>query len=186
MNAGVHVELGRAGLAASRFEPICELYGEVFSKPPFDGGAEDLAHQRERLVRLMANPAFGITVAGAGGELVGFAYGAPLRPDTKWWDGFLVPVPEDVTKEWERRTFALIDMAVAGSWRRRGVGRRLLDVLLGSRSEQRATLAVRPTATGTQAFYRRLGWQYVGRLPGAPGEPSPFFDIYVVPLGDRP
>jgi len=29
MNQDAHVELGRVGLAASRFEPKCELHGEV-------------------------------------------------------------------------------------------------------------------------------------------------------------
>jgi len=54
--------------------------------------------------------------------------------------------------------------------------------LLASRSEERATLAVQPSAEESHAFYERLGWRYVGRLPGIEGESAPFFDIYWLPL----
>jgi len=73
---------------------------------------------------------------------------------------------------------AVIDLAVRRDWRRRGVGRRLLATLLDSRTEERATLSVQPLAEESQAFYRRLGWQCVGRVIGVEGETAPFYDIY--------
>ncbi len=112
----------------------------------------------------------------------GSAYGRPLAEDTKWWDNFLEPVPVEVTSERSGRTFAVIDFGVAGSYRGRGLGRRLLDALLAGRSEERATLAVEPEADASQGIYQHLGWQVVGRLEGAPGDTAPYFDIYVLPL----
>jgi ribosomal protein S18 acetylase RimI-like enzyme len=88
-------------------------------------------------------------------------------------------VPAEVTREWSGRTFAVIDLAVELSARQQGIGRRLLDTLLDSRPEQRATLAVQPQAEGSHAFYRAVGgWHLVGRQD-TPALVSPQFDIYI-------
>ncbi|MEU2176843.1 GNAT family N-acetyltransferase, partial [Nocardia sp. NPDC019219] len=99
--------------------------------------------------------------------------------ERRQWDGFQQPVSPDVTREWPGRTFAVIDLAVQKSARRLGIGRRLLDTLLDSRSEQRATLAVQPQAEDTHAFYRAIGgWHLVGRQD-TPASVSPEFDVYI-------
>jgi len=179
------VELGSASVAYELVDPICDLYDEVFSAPPFHWELEESANHRARLLRLLADPSFGVALARAGARLVGFAYGYALRPGGRWWSGFSEPLPAGLAQEWEGRTFVLFDFAVAAPCRGRGVGRRLLDTLLGSRREERATLAVQPAAVQTQAVYRHLGWQKVGRVEAGPDSAAPFFDIYVLPL-DRP
>ncbi|AHH20545.1 hypothetical protein NONO_c57670 [Nocardia nova SH22a] len=58
-------------------------------------------------------------------------------------------------------------------------------MLLGSRSEERATLAVQPQAAETHAFYAAVGgWVLLGRqhVPGF-GYTNDWFDIYVEDLG---
>jgi ribosomal protein S18 acetylase RimI-like enzyme len=176
------------GRAASErlFEPICALYDQVFSQPPFRWTDEESQHHRKLLSDLMEEPTFGIASAEAGGRLAGFGYGYQLRPDTRWWQNFLEPVPDELAREWPGRTFALIDLAVDQAWRGQGLGRKLTEMLLGSRAEQRATLSVQPTAVDTQAFYVHLGWHKVGRKKMPPGVVSPFFDIYVVELEPQP
>ena len=129
--------------------------------------------------RLTNNTTLGIVTAQAENELIGFAYGYTLKPDTHWWDGFITPVPEEVTKEWEGRTFALIDFVVAEDWRGHGVGRRLHDTLLSTRSETRATLAVEPVAHEARAIYERWGWRVAGRLRGPATDFAPEFGIMV-------
>jgi ribosomal protein S18 acetylase RimI-like enzyme len=183
----VTLTLGDGQRAAELLDPICALYDAVFSQPPFHWTARHSEQHRERLEQLLSNSTFGLTTAQAGaGELVGFAYGVALRPDTRWWQGSTEPLPRELTEEWPGRTFALIDLAVAIKWRRHGIGRGLLDLLLGSQREQRATLSVQPAAAETKAFYERLGWQLVGRVAGAPGESSPWYDLYVLPLQFKP
>jgi ribosomal protein S18 acetylase RimI-like enzyme len=176
---------GRAD-AQRLFEPICTLYDQVFSQPPFRWTNDESQHHRKLLSSLMEEPSFGIATADADRQLVGFAYGYQLPPDTKWWQNFLEPVPDDLAQEWPGRTFALIDLAVDQAWRGQGLGRELTEALLGSRAEQRATLSVQPTAADTQAFYVHLGWRKVGRKKMAPGAVSPFFDVYVVELRPQP
>ncbi|WP_051180251.1 GNAT family N-acetyltransferase [Nocardia concava] len=163
----------------SLVDPICDLYDEAFSVPPFVWPADESTHHRRLLERLIADPTFGLSIAEVDGGLVGFAYGYRLGPNTNWWNGFQNPVPDDLSKERPGRTFAVIDLAVQQEWRRQGIGRGVLDLLLKSRSEERATLAVQPQAIASHNFYEAIGgWQYVGRQD-TPGYVSPEFDIYV-------
>lgn len=178
----VQLTRGTTALGQQHFDAICDLYDEVFAEPPMHWSPDQSADHQETLRRLMASPGFGLVLAHAGDELVGFAYGRTLAMDTKWWDNFLEPVPAEVTTERPDRTFAVIDFGVQRSWRGQGLGRRLLDTLLADRPEERATLAVEPAADNSQGFYRHLGWQLVGRLRGAEGDTAPFFDIYALPL----
>ncbi len=173
------VRLGTAEDARHYFDAICELYDEAFSAPPFVWPETESQRHREMLNDMITKPGFGIALAESSDALVGFVYGTTLTTDTGWWEGFQQQVSPDVTREWPGRTFAVIDLAVQRSARRHGIGRRLLDILLDSRSEQRATLAVQPQAEDTQAFYRAIGgWHLVGRQD-TPAFVSPEFDIYI-------
>ncbi|WP_051027751.1 GNAT family N-acetyltransferase [Nocardia higoensis] len=178
----------RAGVWAA---PVCDLYDETFSVAPFVWPDGESARHKRMLERLALDPTFGIAAAwhpvlGGPDALVGFVYGIGLKPDTDWWSGFVKPVPDEVISECPGRTFAVIDLAVAVPWRRRGVGRRLMDVLLGSRTEERATLAVQPQAQISRDFYAGIGgWQLLGRQL-TPGYVSPEFDIYVRDLTATP
>ena len=172
--------------AAALLNPICLLYDTVFSQPPFRWTDDESEHHRQSLARLIENPTFSLVTAEATGELVGFAYGLALKPDTPWWSGMIEPLPDELTAEWNGRTFAIIDMAVREDYRKRGIGRTLLVALLASRSEQRATLTVQPVATDTKEFYDHLGWQRVGTTKAPAGAVSPFFDVYLLPLHTNP
>lgn len=179
MNDATAVRLGTADDARHHFDAICELYDEAFSVPPFVWPDIESQRHREMLSEMITEPGFGIALAECRDTLVGFVYGTTLTTATSWWDGFQQPVSPDVTREWPGRTFAVIDLAVQKSARRLGIGRRLLDTLLDSRSEQRATLAVQPQAEDTHAFYRAIGgWHLVGRQD-TPASVSPEFDVYI-------
>ncbi|SRR6266498_85836 len=178
----VVVSLSDHSAARSLFDPICQLYGEVFSAASHHWNEDRSREHRKRLTTLVADPSFGLTTAFVGSDLIGLAYGYQLPIKTQWWQGFLEPVPADLTTEREGRSFAVIDLAVRQAWRRQGIGRRLLTALLESRHEERATLAVQPEADAAHAFYRRLRWRYVGRVRGVEGESAPYFDIYWLPL----
>lgn len=187
MSSDIAVQLGSRATAEALFDPICNLYDQVFSRPPFRWTDEEAGHHRQLLAKLRNEPSFGIVTAQDSDQrLVGFGYGYMLRPDTGWWQNFLQPLPDELIKEWPGRTFALIDLAVAQQWRGHGLGRQLTETLLASRTEERATLSVQPTATDTQAFYVHLGWRKVGRAKMPPGVVSPFFDIYVIELNPQP
>ena len=72
-------------------------------------------------------------------------------------------------------------LAVRRPWRRRGIARRMHDLLLRDRPEERATLTARPDAYAAQAAYATWGWRKVAQktnpLPG-----DPVYDILIKPL----
>lgn len=181
----VTVQLSTATTVQLHLEDILQLYYETFSQPPYQWPEGEETAFRQRLPRLAADPTFGIATAQTDDNLIGFAYGCALRPNTTWWDGFVTPVAEEVTTEWEGKTFALIDFAVAEGWRGQGIGRRLHDTLLSSRHETRATLAMEPAAGEVRAVYEHWGWQVVGRLRGPATDFASEFDIMLRELPVR-
>ncbi|MEU1886112.1 GNAT family N-acetyltransferase [Micromonospora rifamycinica] len=119
-----------------------------------------------------------LVAAALNEELIGYVYGFPLAPDTRWWDGIEEPVPVGFTEEDGHRTFAICELLVRAQWRRQGVARALHDDLVRSRHEQRMTLLARPDNGPAQAAYRSWGWRTVTRLrPGWPD--APLFDVLV-------
>jgi len=179
VTADPHVEIGGAELARPLFNRICDLYDEVFSEPPSYWQEEESELHRGRLLRLLDDPTFGITAALDGDELIGFAYGFRVPPDTKRWTRLAAPVSVQVSAEWPGRTFMLFDYAVRRRYRGRGIGRRLHHRLLGSRPEERATLSVEPGAVESKKIYEHWGWHQVGQSVGQPGDSSPIFDVYL-------
>ncbi|MEU2089615.1 GNAT family N-acetyltransferase [Nocardia beijingensis] len=179
MNDAIAVRLGTTDDARQHFDAICELYDEVFSAAPYVWPDTESQRHRQMLTDMITRPGFGVALAKSHDALIGFVYGTTLTTDTGWWEGFQQQVPPEITQEWPGRTFAVIDLAVQESARRHGIGRRLLDMLLDSRPEQRATLAVQPQAEDAHAFYRAIGgWHLVGRQD-TPALVSPEFDVYV-------
>jgi hypothetical protein len=179
VTADLHVEIGGAELARPLLDPICTLYDEVFSAPPFFWREDESELHRERLLRLLDDPTFGVALTQDGGGLVGFAYGFRVPPNTTRWDGLIGAASPDLAAEWPGRTFLLFDYGVQASRRGYGIGRKLHDALLGSRGEERATLTVQPTAKDTKAIYEHWGWRQVGQVEGGPAAAAPVFDVYV-------
>ena len=175
----VSYAVGRADLVSPLIDRVCTLYDEVFSAPPFFWRDDESQLHRDRLGRLLRDESFGAATASAGVELVGFAYGFTVPATTTRWAGLREPVAPAVATEWPGRTFLLFDFAVHPSWRGRGVGRHLHDLLLGSRAEERATLTVQPTAEDTKRLYRRWGWRQVGQIDGDATAAAPVFDVFL-------
>ncbi|MCP2328444.1 ribosomal protein S18 acetylase RimI-like enzyme [Hamadaea flava] len=160
-------------------DAICDVYDEVFSAPPFFWRDDESDLHRDRLIGLFDDPSFGLAVAMEGDDLVGFAYGFTVPSDTQRWHRLVEQVDPEVAREWPGRTFMLFDYAVLAAHRGRGIGRRLHDVLLASRSEERATLTVQPTALETKRLYERWGWRTIGQIEGGPTAAAPLFDCYL-------
>jgi GNAT superfamily N-acetyltransferase len=113
-------------------------------------------------------------------DLVGYAYGFPLGPATRWWHGWIGDPPAGFTTEDGQRTWAVSEIMVREPWRRQGIARRLHDELLRDRPEERATLLVEPENGPAQAAYASWGWQHVGQLrPDWPD--APLYDVLVFP-----
>jgi ribosomal protein S18 acetylase RimI-like enzyme len=168
--------------AASHEDELMALRAEVYGET--SGDAEELAGDPEAARRFgvwRRQPGFVLAQARHGGYLVGYACGMPLRSSTSWWKELTTPLPAADVAEHPGRTFALTDLLVRAAWRRQGIGRSLIDLVLGGRPEERATLTVAPSATAAQRAFRNWGWRRVARTRAAvPGAPA--LDVLVMAL----
>jgi GNAT superfamily N-acetyltransferase len=154
--------------AADLEQLAADVYdGLAYSADPYgrEFGVRFRTHARQ--------PGFALAEGRSGGYLIGCAMGLPLRLSTSWWRGVTTPLADDVTAEHPGRTFALVDFMVRSAWRRQGIGRSLHDLVLGARTEERATLIVPPAATAAEAALRDWGWQRIARTrTAAAGSPA--------------
>ncbi|MGH3799419.1 MAG: GNAT family N-acetyltransferase [Pseudonocardiaceae bacterium] len=94
----------------------------------------------------------------------------------------MTSLPDEMTHEHVGRTFALVELLVHRSWRRKHVAETIHARLMQERHEERATLTVLPAADTAQAAYAKWGWHKVAQkrnpLPG-----SAVFDVMVKELG---
>jgi len=141
--------------AAEHAEELETLHAEAYSGDESAFGRRFAVYRRQ--------PGFVLGEARHGEFLVGYAYGAPLRQSTSWWRDLTTPLPEDVTAEYQGRTFALMDLAVRAAWRRQGTGRDLHDLVLAARREERATVVIPPAAPAARQAFQSWGWRGVAR-----------------------
>jgi ribosomal protein S18 acetylase RimI-like enzyme len=161
------IAVGRmAGPAAVQAEDAFRLiYAEAFAEPPYNESEDDVAVAFGRFPVQARNRGFRAALARCeDGEAVGMAYGYPLGPDTVWWDELTEPVPEDMRREDGHRTFGLIELAVRGPWRGRGIARRLHETLLDDLEAQRVLLNVHPGSEAASAAYRSWGYRKIGEV----------------------
>jgi GNAT superfamily N-acetyltransferase len=166
--------------AAEHTAEFQALHAEVYAEPPYRRG-DDASLFPGRFTVQRRQPGFVLAEARHGGFLVGYACGMPLRPSTARWRGLTTPLPADVTTEFPGRTFALADLLVRASWRRQGIGAGLHGLILTGRTEERATVAVLPTATAAQHAFRAWGWSKVVRTR-EPGPGSLVYDVLLTTL----
>ncbi|QKW38315.1 GNAT family N-acetyltransferase [Actinomadura sp. NAK00032] len=180
MTTDATIQSGTRPLAEQHFTALCGVHDTVFAQPPFAWVPRMSDEHADYLRRLMHDPTFALVVAEHRDDPIGYAVGHRLPPDHGWWNDFPDPLPEELTAEWEGRTFALISLALLPPWRGHGLGSRLVRQLLADRTEERAVLSVQPTAAATQAFYRHLGWQKIGRKGPLPNVVPSHWDIYLL------
>lgn len=105
---GVTLRHRDSNQAAALLDAIRLLCDTVFSQPPLRWPNDEAEHHRQSLAGLITNPTFGLVIAEAAGEVMGFAYGVTLRPDTQWWSGMAEPLPYELAATWNGRTFITV------------------------------------------------------------------------------
>ncbi len=179
----ISFQLLDGGQAGERATELAALHAEVYAEPPYLRH-DDAAVFADRFRVQRRQPGFALAIAGHGGYPVGYAAGMPLRPSTSWWKDLTAPLPDDLTAEHPGRTFAVVELLVRASWRRQGIGRRLHDLLLGDRPEERATAVVLPAAAAAQRAFRDWGWRKVARTRD-PAAGSSVADVLILSLGGQ-
>lgn len=128
-----------------------------------------------RLEAYASRDGFSLIAARLSSGLIGFTLGFTLPSGSRWWDGLRENVPPDQVAENGRRTFAVAELMVRTSYRRRGYARALSAALLDNRTEERSTLLVRPENTAARTAYLSWGWRIFGHIQ--PFEDSPVYEV---------
>lgn len=177
---GVVLHVHGPSTAAGELEAVKEVYAAAFFLPPLNYGPANLERMADAWAGRLTAPGFRLVIAEHAGEPIGCIYGPQLSATTKWWDGAIDQLSDEVTREHTGRTLAVIDMMVRPEWRRRGVAKALHSHLLVDRTEERVTLLINPVNTPAAAAYAKWGYQMVGRIQPFPD--SPKFEAMVKPL----
>ncbi|MFI7075771.1 GNAT family N-acetyltransferase [Micromonospora sp. NPDC049903] len=167
-------ELGLRHHNAAEAQALTDELVEVYLDAHADDGAfYNEERYRQQLAGHIKVSGWTVVTAQVGGSLVGYIYGFPLSPRTRWWEGIRGDVPPGFTEEDGRRTFAISELLVRADSRRQGVARTLHDRLLSGRTEKRATLLVRPDNAIALRAYDSWGWTQQARLrPGWENAPE--------------
>jgi len=171
-----------AKAAEARVDDLLPVYADAYGAEVGDRKVTAFA---DRLAGALRRPGFEVALASMNGAgLVGFAFGYPLPAgDTHWWAGLRPEPAAGFAVETGSRTFVLAEIEVRRAFQGSGVGRSLHDLLLTGRMEERATLAVNPTADRMHAIYRSWGWELAGQVPGSSGDYFDAYDLFVISLG---
>jgi len=181
-DAAVQYIAGDSNLVQDRLDELARLYAIDFVDPPLKGREFYSAERfRERVLdQYVKAPNFRIVIALASSAVVGFVYGCSLLEGSPWWNGLEEPLPKDMTRETGGRTFALLDLLVARSWRGQGIASELHRRVLEGRPEERVTLLSSPPQMPAYAMWKHWGYEKVGQLKPAPDANT--LDAFLKPL----
>lgn len=169
-----------AAEALEQLPALQDVYGAVFSEPPYNEGPEKVGKFAGWVRDESTKPGFDMVVAEDDGRVIGFAYGYTM-PAGEWWHHAAEPWPEErdlVDQATSADKFAVMEWAVHPDARGRWVGRQLMDGLITGRREPWATLTVNQEAPAHQV-YGRWGWRSVAETQ--PGK-GPAMDVLVLTL----
>jgi GNAT superfamily N-acetyltransferase len=154
-----------------------DIYREAFAHE-IDKPFWSVERYSQRLDRHAAMAGFTAVVAYRHEEPIGFGYGITLPTTTRWWATIQPPLTDPAfTREDGHRTFALFEVVVKPKQRGQGIGRRIHDHLLATRSEQRVTIATHHGNTHARTTYTTWGYHHIGTRQPTP--PAPLLDVYL-------
>ena len=156
------------------FDGAIAVYAAAFAEAPyFDTDRGEEVSRRLSEVEWSRPGYEGFVAHGSGGEVVGVAYGYHGSPGQWWHDAVAGKIDRSTRHEWLRNSCELVELAVAPSLQRSGLGRALVERFLLERKEATCVLSTRADSHA-DAFYRRLGFETLAEVKFAP-HGAPFF-----------
>ncbi len=140
-------------------DDVSNLYAAVYAEPPYNEGPEHIQQFRRWWSNHLRQPGFALVYAADAGRVAGVAYGHTM-PGGEW----IEPGADEPPARLRAADKVLVpEWMVDRAYRGRGVGQRLLSMLLDARPEPYAVLAANPQAPARR-LYERMGWRQYGQI----------------------
>jgi ribosomal protein S18 acetylase RimI-like enzyme len=151
--AAVEVRLIEPDEFAGLVVPAAEVYGAAMQR------AADLVSQRRDIMASHVDRrGFVAAVATDGDVLVGFCYGYRGRPGEWWHDVVAAALGRPAARTWLSDSFELAELHVDPGHQGGGVGRQLLDSVLGVADGHTVVLSTHDRETAARGLYRSVGF----------------------------
>jgi hypothetical protein len=108
--------------ATHLLDDLSITYADAYGTVPGEDIIVKTSAFRARASRAIGAPHYSLVTAQVDSQLVGFAFGYNLRPDSTWWEGLTPAPPADFTSETGGRTVVLAEIEVSKAWQSRGIG----------------------------------------------------------------
>jgi GNAT superfamily N-acetyltransferase len=151
------VKYAKAAPFLAAVDELAAAYRAAFSGPPWDESGDQVRTFTDGLPGWVARDGFAAAWARDGSSVAGFAFRVRTPAPVPLFGFYGVlrerfgPVAEELAGSVE-----VVELAVRPEARGNGLGRALLSAIVGG---DPAWLVTRTAATGTMAFYARLGWR---------------------------
>ncbi len=140
-------------------DELREVYLSAFGAPGYDEPAEKADQfAAEQLPTHAARPDFKLVATRSGGAVTGFAYGF-TGDRGQWWPDRIAEAAPELAEEWVGGHFEFVELAVAASAQRQGLGAELHDALMADLPNTKALLSTYADDRPAPRLYRRKGWQ---------------------------
>ncbi|HEX4654401.1 MAG TPA: GNAT family N-acetyltransferase [Mycobacteriales bacterium] len=149
----VDISLVDARAFADLVDTAADVYGAAMNRAP------DLVGQRRDIMAdHVERQGFVAAVAMDGDRLIGFGYGYQGRPGEWWHDVVSAALGRERSREWLSDAFDLAELHVHPAHQGNGVGRELLDLVLGAAAGRTVVLSTHDSETVARALYRSVGF----------------------------
>lgn len=150
------------------FEGAIRVYGDAFAEPPYsdpDRGAE--IRERLRDVHSSRRGYRAFVATDPKGQVAGMIYGYH-GADGQWWhDTVVKKLRGPLAEDWLGDSYELVELAVAPTRQRMGVGTTLIHKLLEGATERTCVLSTRTDSRAHQ-LYSGEGFELVVEMPFVP------------------
>jgi len=147
------VETVDATTFAASITVMSQIYGEAMRRPP-----ELVVQRREIMAAHVHRTGFVGVLACDGDAVVGFGYGYHGRPGDWWHDVVARALGRRESREWLHDSFELAELHVHPSRHGEGIGRRILETVLGRAKGTTVVLSTHDRESPARQLYRSVGF----------------------------
>jgi ribosomal protein S18 acetylase RimI-like enzyme len=177
-------------LGARDAESVCggvvDAYRRAWRATMFWPGRSGVNEFGSRILRHSGNPDFRLCVASIDAVVIGFAYGYTSVPGGWWRETVAAELDRAEAGYWFDDCFEVAELAVVPPHQRRGLGRRLHDLLLTDLPHRTSLLSTQMDNAPATRFYLRLGWSVLRSEFAFPNRPHPYLIMGMTLQGGGP